>query len=108
MTGMHASPSIFNAWNSGPGREIPASEKRIPMIMAIIMGLARSLKNEAWTPFPSVSTILMPTEKYTMLPAINIATAGARPVAPKASTASGSPMLPELLYIMGGTKLRLS
>jgi hypothetical protein len=37
---------------------------------------------------------------------VNTATIGESPAGPKASAASGSPMLPQLLNIIGGTKVR--
>ena len=50
--------------------------------------------------------MLTPSEKCSVLLARNIATAGPSPAGPKASTASGKPMLPQLLNITGGTKVR--
>ena len=108
MIGMHASPSIFNALNNGTGNATRLTETATPSIMAIIIGLARNFNDEVWAPCRPISMILMPTEKYTRLQAMNNATADGSPAAPKASTASGNPMLPQLLYIIGGTKVRTS
>ena len=49
-----------------------------------------------------------PSVKCSRLEITNSATIGPKPAAPYASAASGSPMLPQLLNITGGTSVRRS
>ena len=69
-------------------------------MVAITMGLAN-------TPFTDALgfTSLTPKVKCIKFEIANNATAGARPAVPKANTAKGKPMLPQLLNIIGGTNV---
>ena len=72
----------------------------MPMMVAITIGLANTplMCARGFTNFtPSVKCIRLDTA--------NKATAGAKPALPKAKTAKGKPILPQLLNIIGGTKV---
>ena len=75
-------------------------DKNMPRIVAITIGFANTPLTDALG-----LTNFTPNVKCIKFEIANKATAGASPTVPKANTAKGKPMLPQLLNIMGGTKV---
>ena len=67
----------------------------------MIIGEVASAFHSAWR-----LTMRLPRVNWTRVLATSSSTIDARPGRPKASTARGRPMLPQLLNIIGGTKVR--
>ncbi len=106
ISGILASPNSRKACSRKSGNGTLNAANSMPAIMASIIGLANMRSVARRGPCRPLSSKRMPSVKYTRLQAMNKATASDRPAEPKASTASGKPMLPQLLYIIGGTKVR--
>ena len=75
-------------------------DKNMPNIVAITIGFAKTPLTDALG-----LTNFTPSVKCIKFEIANSATAGAKPTVPKANTAKGNPMLPQLLNIIGGTKV---
>jgi hypothetical protein len=90
---------IATASQSGSGGCTTANAN--PSTVAMTIGLPNRLRNFAWW-----SMIQTPSVKCSRFEMVKSATMGEKPAPPYASTASGSPMLPQLLNIIGGTNVR--
>ena len=99
--GISASPTILMPVAIQPGSGGWKSAKAKPTKVDHTIGLRRRLPKRAlW------STIQVPSVNCSRLEIVNSATIAEKPACPNASTASGRPMLPQLLNIIGGTKVR--
>ena len=115
------------AWNEASARRTPSEKSRRgidispSMRMAVSSG-GHNASSPALTPMPASaasmtgmrqtvdsrvrwSSIQAPSEKCNRFSTKNSTTAAGSAASPKASTASGNPMLPELLNIIGGRKV---
>src|SRR5213594_3694485 len=101
IIGSVASPSIFRPVISAAGTFQAKTLKRSPSTLATIIGEVASAFHSAWR-----LTMRLPRVNCRSVLATSSSTIAARPGRPKASTASGRPMLPQLLNIIGGTKVR--
>src|SRR5450432_2772843 len=103
ISGIIASPVILMATISQSGSGGCTSAKAKPTNVAITIGLRKTGQNAACR-----LTMCTPTVNCSRFEIVNSATIAERPACPNASAASGSPMLPQLLNIIGGTKVRVS
>ena len=103
ISGIIASPVIRIASISQSGIGGCTSAKAKPTKVAITIGFRKIGQNAAWR-----LTMCTPSVKCSRLEIVNSATIADNPAGriARASTASGRPMLPQLLNIIGGTNVR--
>ncbi len=101
ISGTIASPSSFMPLKIVSGGRTPLTALAKPSALESIRGLSSSSRVRA-----CALVMREPTEKWIRLLMENSATAAPKPGGPNASSASGRPMLPQLLNIIGGTNVR--